>query len=81
MDSRNLSQQLFIHLLHMLVMGNVVISHRHLSTTYTCADIAHPVVVTNLLVLVVGIAFTVLRDVHHNFPPFLLIIGNQCTAT
>ena len=81
MNARHISQQFFVHLLHVLMMSKVVIYHRHLTTAYTGTDIGHTVVVTNFLMLIVRIALTVLRSVHHNLPPAILVRRNQRTAT
>ena len=74
-------QQLFIKSLHVLVMCNMVIHHRHLATSNTSANVRHTVVITYFLMLVVWIALAILRSIHHNLPPRILIWSNQRTTT
>ena len=58
----------------------MVIQHSHLPAADTCTDVRHSVVVSNLLVLVVRITLAVLRGVHHNLAPVLLILGDESAA-
>ena len=76
-----ISQQLFIHLLHVFVMSKVVIYHRHLSTTNASTNVRHTIVVTYLLMLIVWVAFTILSCVHHYLSPMLLILCDKRTTT
>ena len=59
------------------MMRYMLSRYGHLSTADTGTDVAHAVVITNLLVLIVGIALTILRGIHHNFAPLVLIGSNQ----
>ena len=77
----NTCQQLLIEFLHMLMMSDMIIYHSHLATTYTCTDVTHTIVVANLLMLIVWIAFTILGGIHHNLAPSILIRRNQRTTT
>ena len=80
-DARDTGQQLLVELLHMLMMGDMVISHRHLTAPDTCAYITHTVVVTDLLMLIIRVALTVLGSIHHHLAPRIVIRGDQRTAT
>ena len=80
-DARDTGQQLLVELLHMLMMGDMVISHRHLTAPDTCAYITHTVVVTDFLMLIIRVALTVLGGIHHHLAPRIVIRGDQRTAT
>ena len=53
LDAVNVGKGLLIHVLGVYMVGKVVIYDCHLSTAYACADVAHAVVVANVLVLIV----------------------------
>ena len=67
MDSRYIGQQILVLLLHVLMVGDMVVSNSHLATTDAGTDIAHTVVEAYLLVLIVRVTLTVLSDVHHKW--------------
>ena len=64
----------------MLMMRDVVVHDRHLTTTDTSTDITHAIVVANLLMLIVGIALAILCGVHHNLAPSVFIRRDQGTS-
>ena len=81
MHALHVLQQLFIKSLHVLMVLQMLLNHRHLPTADTGAYIRHTIVIPNLLVLIVRIALAVLRGIHHNLPPLILVTRNQSTAT
>ena len=62
------------------MMRDVVVHDCHLTTTDTRTDITHAIVVANLLVLIVGIALTILCGVHHDLTPGVFIRRDQGTS-
>ena len=81
LNTRHISQQLLVQLLHVLVMRQVVLHHRHLPTADTCADVGHPIIIADLLVLIVRIALAVLRSVHHDPAPLIIRRSDERAAT
>ena len=78
--ARHTSQQLLIHLLHMLVVVDMLIEHGHLSTTDAGADVRHAVVVANGLMLIVRIGLAGLGGQPHDLLPSLLVGADECAA-
>ena len=63
------------------MMLNMVVYHRHLASANTRTDVRHAIVISYLLVLIVGVALTILRSIHHDFAPWVFIRRNQCSTT
>ena len=76
-----IGKQLSVKLGGVTMVGDVFAGDGHLSTTDACTDIAHTIVVTNLLVQVVGHRFTSLRSKEHDAFLRFFVGTNQCTAT
>jgi hypothetical protein len=53
--ARDISQELFIKSLNMLMMRNMFLQYRHLPTANTGANITHPVVKANGRMLIIRI--------------------------
>lgn len=66
MNTRHIGQQFLIKLLHMLMMLDMRIKHRHLVATDTCTNIGHTIVVANGRMLIVRISIARLRSIPHN---------------
>ena len=79
--SLHVLQQFAVELLHVPVVGDMVVDHRHLSAAYAGADVAHAVVVADVLVLVVWIALAGLCGVEEYLVPVLLIVAYQSSPT
>lgn len=77
MNTRHIGQQFLIKLLHMLMMLDMRIKHRHLAATDTCANIGHTIVVANGSVLVVWIGITSLCRIPHNLIGILRFATNE----
>lgn len=80
LNAKDISQQLFIQFLDVLVMGDVLLCDGHLTAADAGTDVRHAVVVTDLLVLVVRVALAILSGVHHDFAPFVLVRCDQRAA-
>ena len=80
-NALNILQQLAIHLLHMLMMGDMRIKNRHLTAADTGTHIAHAVVITDGRVLVVRISITRLSSVPHDGVRILGIAADTRTTT
>ena len=65
----------------MLMVLQVVLNHRHLSTANTRTNIRHAVVVSDSLMLVVRIGLTSLCSQPHHLLPSLIVRADECTAT
>ena len=63
------------------MMGQVLIEDRHLSAADAGANIAHAIVVADLLVQVIGHRFACLSGIEHGLLLGLVIGTNQGTAT
>ena len=62
------------------MMYDVLISHRHLTTTDTCTNVTHPIVIAYLFVLIIRISLTGLSGIEHNLFLGILIRTNQGTT-
>ena len=80
-QSFHIGQQLLVHALHVPVMRQMVIHHRHLSASDTCTDVAHAVVVAHRFVLVIGISLACLGGVPHYGVLVLGAGAHECTAS
>ena len=67
--------------LNMSMVCNMRIDNGHLPPADTGADIAHPVVVTNMFVLVIGVGFTCLRSIKENLLLGLFVPADERTAS
>ena len=76
-DAVNSGQQFPVQCAHMLVMGYVVSGNGHLAAAYTRADIGHTVIVSDALVLIVGISLAGLGGVEHNLGLALLVRADK----
>ena len=65
-DAGNIGQKLFVERLHMFMVFDVFVRHRHLAATDTGADVRHTIVVSNLFMLIVRIALSSLSGIPHN---------------
>ena len=63
------------------MMRDMIIHHRHLSPTDTGTDVTHTIVISNLLMLIIRITLTILRGIHHNLAPMLLILSDERTTS
>ena len=70
---------LSVEFLHMLMVCDMFVNHRHLSATDSGADIAHAVIVTDMFVLVVGVRLAGLGSIEQDFAFCFLVIADQCT--
>ena len=61
----HLLKSLLIKCMHPPVMGDMFFQHLHLAATNTRTDIAHPVIVTDFLMLVIGERLTRLGSIEH----------------
>ena len=80
-DAIHIRQQLLIERLHMLMVRNMLIHNRHLTTTNACTHIAHSIIIADFLVLIIRITLAILRGIHHHLAPSLVGRRNQRTAT
>ena len=78
MYPRYICEQLLIHLLHMFMMFYVSVNDCHLPPSDSRTDITHPIVISYFLMLIIRITLPILRRIHHNLAPTLLIRCNQC---
>ena len=62
-------------------MINMLLKHRHLSSSDTGTDIAHPVVIADMLMLIVRISLTCLSGIIHNLLLGCRIRTDQSPAT
>ena len=74
-------EQLPVKSLNMSMVCNMRIDNGHLPPADTGADIAHPVVVTNMFVLVIGVGFTCLRSIKENLLLGLFVPADERTAS
>ena len=65
----------------MPVVGDVLVEHRHLSPTDTRTDIAHAIVVTDLLMLIIRVTLARLCRIEHHIIARFLIRTDQSPAT
>ena len=68
-DALHIAEGLGITPGNAVMVGDMVVENRHLATPNAGTDVAHAVVVTNLLVVIIGIGLTRLRGVEHHTPP------------
>ena len=80
-DTLDIGEQVAIEFLHMAVVGDVVVDYGHLTASDPRADIAHAVVVADLLVLIVGVGLACLGGVPHDTVPVILIAADECAAS
>ena len=72
LNTLNSGQQVLVEPANMFVVGDMLVGNGHLPTADSGAYVRHPVIVSDLLVLVIGIGFTGLRGVEHDL---LLSLG------
>ena len=65
----------------MTVPSDMLVEHGELSTADTRADITQPIVVSDLLMLIIGIALASLGSVEHHAVTRLSIRTDKCTTT
>ena len=80
-NTRNVLHQILIQSLNVLMVSNVLIEYRHLTTTNTRAYIWHTIVETDSCMLIVRICITGLSSVPHDCVCILSITTNQSTTT
>jgi len=57
------------------------INNLHLAAAYACADVAHPVIVSDFAVLIMRSVIARLRGKEHRFFLFYFRSANQCAAS
>ena len=72
LNTLNSGQQILVEPANMFVVSDMLVGNGHLPTADSGAYVRHPVIVSDLLVLVIGIGFTGLRGVEHDL---LLCLG------
>ena len=77
MHARDIGQQFLIKFPHMLMMLDMRIKNSHLTSTDTCANIVHTVVVANGRMLIVRISIARLRSIPHNLIGILRFATNE----
>ena len=74
-------QQFFVKSLHVLVVSDVGLRHRHLSASDTGADVRHAVIVADFGVLVVGVGIAGLSGVPHDVLFAICIVADKGAAS
>ena len=79
-DALDILEQFLIECLDVLVVGDVFIYNRHLTTADASADVANAIVVANGFVLIIRIALACLGSVLQDFASLVGIGADESTA-
>ena len=80
LDAGDILEQFTIKFLHMLVVGDVVVNDSHLPPADSGTDVAHTIVVADVLVLIIRVAFTSLGGIEKYLVLGGFILADECAT-